>query len=328
MLKPKINELYTLDEGGDIDSRVIISATPITMSIMVPKAENGLYSVMARITWLCKDRTGVLFCLTSTYAAENEEDEEFLVSCPLSNEKYFIHNSLTADILMSSLDHFLTDFNFKFKFPDNIHNSNETEIFCQAFERSLSDDPAKDKLHKIMVTPEVYATLSYVDHYILKAKYNASELYYALKFGVDESSTTKIFEVNEFSELDVRVLDKHKNNGIRYSTLAIFLHVYHNSKHNADISFGTLYEVPTRSVINKKVKQKDFEELFTNFMLNDMHYSSKYSFDTDISERKEDKNYTFIRVINKDDDGILVALSNSMKEKIVSQIMNLISETN
>ena len=86
MIKPTISELYELKEGGNENSRIIKSVTPISMNIMVPKAEDGSYSVLARITWLCKDQTDKLFCLTSTYAAETEEDEEFLVTSPLSAE--------------------------------------------------------------------------------------------------------------------------------------------------------------------------------------------------------------------------------------------------
>lgn len=323
MFKPKINELYTLEKGGDIDSRVIVSVTPITMSIMVPKAEDGTYSVMARVTWLCKDRTGVLFCLTTTYAAENDNDEEFLVTCPLSNEKYFIHNSLTADILMSSLDHFLTDFGFKFKFPENIHNSNETEIYCQAFEKSLSDDPSNDKLHKIMVTPEVYSTLSYVDSYIVNANYNTSELYWSLVFGTDESSDTTIFAVDNVEVKDVFSFSNTHINSKDYKALIALVHVTHGNKDIKGLDLLMIVLVYKKIKINKRIKKNNIDLMIDKYMKEDDHYISKFSFDSTINS--EDKNYTFIKATNNNKEGILVSLTTDIKDEIMRQVNNIIS---
>ena len=328
MIKAIISELGTLHEGTDKDSRIIKSVTPISMNIMVPKTEDGTYSVLARITWLCKDVTNTLFCLTSTYVAEDDVDEEFLVSSPLLADRYYTNYSLTADILMSSLDHFLTDMDFKFKYPDNIHKTNETEIYCQAFDKSETDDPNNDKLHKIMVSPEVYSTLSFVDHYMLDSIINTADLYSALVFGADETNNTFIFDADKVEVLDVAVVkNKHsKNKG-----LAVKLKARHTGKYESEIELLALVQLEKgKKVLNSNIKKNSINKLGEDYLSsNENHFIQRFMFEDNVSSDNEvNGKYLFIKAVNINKDGILVALNDKVQEEMTDQIDALISNLN
>ena len=321
MIKPTISDLYTLDKGGDANSRIIKAVTPISMNIMVPKADDGSYSVLARITWLCKDMTDKLFCLTATYAAEDEADEEFLVSSPLLADRYYANYSLTADLLMSSLDHFLTDLNFEFKFPKEIHQTNETEIYCQAFDKAEDGDEKNDKLHKIMVSPEVYSTLTFVDNYMLDGILNNADLYSALVFGADEANNTYIFEADRLEVEDVALV---KSKGVRSKSLAVKLKLAHK---DTELELLCLVGLDKgKKILNRDIKKNTFDNLTKDYMVgNNDQYIQRFTFQ-DTIDKDQEMEYMFIKAVNVRKDGVLFALSKDLQQELISKVDILLNK--
>ena len=321
MLKPKISDLYTLEQGSDRDAKLVISATPIGMSIMVPKAEDGTYSVIARLTWLCKEMKGGLFCLTTTYAAETETEEEFLVTCPLSNENYFIHNSQTMDILMSSLDHYLTDLNFTFSKPNNME-SEDNVIYCQAFEKAFDGNECNDKLYKIKFLTDVYASMAFVDDYMMSSIHSTANLYSALVCGANEASNTKTYEL-----LDLKIGKAATVRNKRFSNkiLAVNLRIT-NDNEETPIELIIIVELDKKvKIVNKFIKNRTLGDLKIDYK-DDNQYIDKFAFESNIGHGEVKYDYTFIRAINSKGEGLLVAINNdvmgTIKECILKQIAN------
>ena len=322
MLKPTINELYTHNEEEKSYNRTIKAVSPISMNIMVPKSEDEKYSILTRITWLCKDIHNKLFCLTTTYVAENELDEEFFLTSPLLSDKHYINQNLTADILMSSLDHFITDMNFNIISKDNrinIHKIKSFQIYCHAFDKT--DDG--EKIYKIMASPEVFSTLTFADEYMTNGILNNADLYSALSFGANENNNTIIFDVDTYDIVSIAPL---KSTGCSYRNLAVKVRLHHkediynekSSEEKADyvdeypyIELLMLIQLPKSSKIKAtRVKKNKLEDLLEG--MNDRNqFIQKFSFDHVINC---DTPYKFIRASNKYNDGILITFDSSRFE--------------
>ena len=314
MIKPIIQELTTLPKGEDEESKVIKAVTPLSMTIMVPKAEDDSYSVIARVTWLCKEVNNYFFCLTTTYVSESDDDDEFLALCPLSEERYFVNYSITSDLLTSTLAHYLTNLDFKFKYPDNIHKINETEIFCQAYEKR---EGTEDKLHKIMVTPEVYGTLSFVDNYFLSTIHNNADLHSAILFGADESNNTIIFEVSDIEILDAA---RYSKDSLAVRTKVVYRS--HTGKSTSSIELMIVAGIDkTKKKLKKFITKKDkCKELGETYMKTDENqFIQRYSFTSQVSEDSEEE-YMFVKAVNMNKDGLLVGFSHDMQVLLADKI--------
>lgn len=314
MLKPTIEELSTLTPGGYEDSRVVKSCVPINMSIMVPKAEDGSYSVLARITWLCKTYQDTLFCLTTSYVAEDQVDEEFLVSNPLLDDRYFANYKLSADILMSTLSHFLTDMNFTF--ARDIHKANETEISCQALE--ITESVQTDKLHKIMVSPEVFSTMKFVDEYMLDGIYNTADLHSAVVFGPDEENNTYIFKVGGVNIKNIAPANKKSS-----SNIAVKMEVWDESETNY---LHLLFPID----IGKKYKKKCFNkvvlgDLTKGYLVDESQFISRFCFSA-ITNAAETDDYLFIKAVDYRKNGILFAFSPKIQKEITDTITSILEK--
>lgn len=317
MLKPVLDELTTLELNNEKDHKIIKSVTPISMNIMVPRAEDGSYSVLARITWLCKDVSDKLFCLTSTYVAEDESDEEFLVTSPLLADKYFTNYSLTADILMSTLDHYLTDMKFSFKYSQ-IHKAKNTEISLLAFEKSELSSK-EDKLYKIMVTPEVYATLSFVDQYMVEAIYNNADLYSSLVYGADENNNTYIFDTDKVEILDIACI---KGKG-KYKNLAVKMKISHindDESSSEDLELMALVALDKgKKILNKEIRKKNINDISKDYMVKDNNqYIQRFMFNNN--------DHLFIKAVNINKDGVLVSINSEVQDEMVSKINILLNK--
>ena len=324
MTKPVIQEFTTLPKGEDENSRIIKAISPLSLNIMVPKALDDSYSVLARVTWLCKDVEGYLFCLTSTYVSESDEDDEFLALSPLSSERYFCNYNITADLLASSLPHYLTDLDFKFKYPDKVHRSNETEIYCQAFEQTEDENgnATEGKLHKIMVSPEVYSTLKYMDTYFLDGVTNNGELHSAIVLGADETNNTFIFEPDIVEVVDAAMIDK--------TSLMVRVKLYHTGKSQSSVELMMLTGLDKTSskIIKKEIRKKDPKAFSDEYMKKDENqFIQRYSFSSNVSETDE-VNFLFVKAVNIKKDGLLIALRPDVQPILTNKIAEFVYKSN
>lgn len=314
MIKPTIEEMNTMKLGSDLDSKFVKSVIPINMSIMVPKADNNTYSIIARITWLCKTSYNTLFCLTSNYVAENDKDEQFLIMNPLLEDRYFANYKLASDVLMSSLPHYLTDFNFEFSNPENIHNK-ASEIMCKALEiKDAEDGSNMDSLIRLYVSPEVFGVLKFIDSYMLNGIYNNADLYSAVVFGPDESNNTTIFVVNRLELLDIaKIKGKH-------NVVAAKIKLFHDSKYITENTLLIPLSIDTKEkkILNKS-RYKKLKDITKDYLTKDGEYIGRYLFNSTISPTEEFDHY-FVRATDGNKNGRIFAFDNIVWDQLIDQI--------
>ena len=311
MIKPTIQELTTLPKGENKESRIVKAVSPLSMNIMVPKADDDSYSVLARITWLCKDIYDCFFCLTTTYVSESDEDDEFLALSPLSAERYFVNYNVTSDLLASSLPHYLTNLDVEFLHPESIHRSNDVEISCQAYEKV---ENGEDKLHKLMFTPEVFSTMMFVDDYFLTAEQRNADLHSAILFGADQSSNTFIFEVNDIEVLEAAMYDK--------DNLVVRTKISHTGKSNQTVEFLLIAGCDkSKKILKKEIKKKAAKEITDNYMIKDENqFIQRFSFDFNIGNNR----YLFTKAVNVNKDGLLFAFSPEVQSMLSNKITEFV----
>lgn len=315
MTKPTIQELTTLPKGENESSRIIKAVSPLSMNIMVPKADDETYSVLARITWLCKDIYGCFFCLTCTYVSESDEDDEFLALSPLSAERYFTNYNITSDLLSSSLPHYLTDLDIEFLHPESMHRTTDVEISCQAYEKV---ENGEDKLHKLMFTPEVFSTMKFVDEYFLEAQQRNADLSSAIVFGADETSNTIIFEVTDIEILDAAMYDKEN--------LVVITKFNHSGKSSQSVEFLLIAgcDKSMKYKMKKDIKKKDPKLITEGYMIKDENqFIQRFSFNYNIS----DKEYLFTKAVNVNKDGLLFAINPDIQAMLQQRIVEYVYES-
>lgn len=299
MVKPYIKDISDMKDSIIAEDKLVSAATPISMNIIVPKGDYGNYYVLARLTWLCKQPSGTLFCLTTTYQAQSAEDEDYLASLPFLSDKYYTNYALSSNIIMSSVDNYLTDLNFT-------RDEGASEYECWAFYQGK--DLADDKLYCITMMPEVYATMKYVDSYILNKYYNIENLYLALNGGAQESMQTIDYVVSKAAVLD-SMIKTDKITKQKFIISRVEFRTYSKSGSPVECMLATPIEGRVKKV--KSNTGSFYDERDINLQ------KQVYKFKDTI----DDESYQFIKTENENNVSYLFILSDDCKSALLNEIL-------
>ncbi len=327
MIKLPIEELSTKSIDWSSNGAIkLVSIVPIYMDIIttkvpsLPKGKAMVYTVIGRITWLCKDDKSNLCCVTSSYVADSDDERKFLVNHPLLSNGYFINYSAIADMLMSTLPNYHTNLEFTFKNPDDL--TNNEEIFLYGYEHIGLIDNENNKLKIIKVSPEVYSSFAFMDRSIFTATINNADLWNVIKFGSQaDSSPTYMTDVQKVSVKDCCLIDQPKD---------------YAKKIAARLEINDIYElilalkVPEKSKItNKAIKKVDFIDFTKDYYLEGTcRYVEKYRFTASTGTGKDDNNRVciFIRAKSRDEQKMLFAFDQKARETIYEQLDLLLND--
>lgn len=301
MYKPQIinTDDYVLIDKSEYNyaalfDRCVASAVPISASII--KANDiDLDNQIVRVTWLCKCIDDKLFCLSTTYVLENDHDADFIAMLPFTDSRYFVNYKLTSDLLMSSLPSYLTDMNFQFTSIGGF-------IFCYAVDMTCNKD---ERLKTIQVNADTFASLMFIDNYMVDGIINNGDLHSALMTGANDKSDVRIFNVNRLGKIDLALV-KHKKENHIVANMILFSDI------EEQIKLVSIFNIGRTKVKNKEIKKANFED----FIKKADKYTYIHRFMFYYNEKEDNKveeSYTYVKAENSNGNNLLVSFGKDVR---------------
>lgn len=292
MIKPKISEIYSASSDARIPKIYIDSVVPINTNVIINNGEGEECSLIARITWLCRKTNGTgLICLTTTYVLEDEEDEDFIAMLPILDDNNYENYHLASTMMISTLPHYLTDLKFSFDFKED----DTADIWCIGIVNfGTSNDDGNNHLVEIHVNPDQFASLSYIDNYMLERVVNNGDFHIAVTTGASRLNRTKMYRFKHLYVKNVGLIkgyskkDKHLIANIIVSKTPTeeIDYLYHQHEIDVEIEYlrlVTLINIGDQKIKNKKIVKDKAENIIKKFVGEDSlsNYIHRLTFTVD-----------------------------------------------
>ena len=325
MIKPKLSDICNINDITNIPTIAVDSVVPINSNIITnTPSKDEEYSLIARITWLCrKYDTSEFFCLTTTYILEDDEDEDFIAMFPLLDSRYFVNYSLISNMLMSSIPHYLTDLKLAIE-PDG---KSATCIALSDFGKELADkDNVINHLIKIKLLPEQYSSMLFVDNYMISGVLNTN-LHAAI---VDGTNTVNNLEVKIVDGIALESVRYFKSSKYNKCLIALFTvdceteDYVESYKLITKIGIGNDIKIP-RKIIRSKNIENILDDLYYDAYKLLPLYITYYSF-TNYPDYESDEYDWYIKAVNTDQNKIIIfKITPEIRHKLEHAIVSAVS---
>jgi hypothetical protein len=283
----------------------LVSGTPLCMS--TNNTEKGVVETLA---YLCKNEEDELIVLYTNYFVESDMEKDILESLPIHDKDNFLSTRLSCSMIIGDATRknnvYFVDLEFSIDSPIKSN--------CNDFKLTAKKVDSEEKI-LFHVTAELFASMKFIDNYIMNTIVNNYELSLSVVNGANvPENNTELFLIDSIdSVLSMAQYEKKSTN-----LLIIF-----NAIHYIDKDEKELVSILAPFDVGLKFNKDKFRGVTTKNIEDDyMEEADQYtsSFIINCRFKNLDKEYMIIKAYNKNKTTKLFLLDkniiNSLSEKI------------
>lgn len=296
------NGYNLLEDGNSVEDHKIIikAAVPLTIIRKDNKAD---------LSWLCIDSNDKKFILTTQYKLSDVERDDFLLFryIAFAAESKSIADKITDYMIMEDYDNYLCDLQF-----DLIDNK---EFVALAMK--IGDNNSDREYFDIVVNPDLFASMSFIDDYLMNINDNIHDLGLASTIGYScierNSEVAIISDINYI--INMAPIEKKSGN----------ISIVFRSEEQIDATTKNVYSILCPFNVGFKFKSSKFkgdtvDKIMTNYMTDADQYTSELI--TSVHIKNIDKDYFIILAKNKNNNSKVFLFDSVLKNKLEKMILD------
>lgn len=280
----------------DPDYFIITSATPLGLS-----TNNLSKGDIVTLSWLCKSKSGDMYTLCTNYIMDHPDIEKEIVSdIPFHDKSMYISQLAVNNMLLNNLDCYVTDMIF----------STTSDMMIENTEFSVVGVDLKTKeRYEFFVSNTIFASMAYLDNYILDNTINHYEIMMAITSALSNNDNAMLADFDEnLHVVSMAPVDKSTSVAVIFEAKSSDL-----KKYTVLVSFDV-----GKKFSRGKFKGMKVDKMEENFLKDGDQYLTVFTFITTI--KNLDKEFMVIKAKNKNGEYKIFMMDTNCRQSLTDKV--------